>query len=316
MQLFVVIALVINLVNAQDWWKSLHGTLVETTEEFKEQINRNNDSHLVLNFFMEHCPYCRMLQPDWNKLHDEVMANKTEKVVFLVINGPKTRKVTHKYQITGFPTLLYAKPGTKGLEVNELGDDRDYESLKKWLSKNIQRSNQEIQSAKIESENIKKALEEEVAEPGDSTTIEGQLQNLVNSVYNIKGKLEKGTQAHKEISEKEVQKLERLSKKFKSYNELAKQKLRASEAGWIVSFAYVLGGFVSGLILVFMIVIFSSKEQSQVPTQSDNLELQTKNHHDEELDTTGGSFSVDHMAEPQNVNFRKNTRSKTLAKKQ
>ena len=43
--------------------------------------------------------------------------------------------------------------------------------------------------------------------------------------------------------------------------------------------------------------------------------MQPTRHHDEELDTTGGSFSVDHMAEPQNVNFRKNTRAKTLAKK-
>ena len=73
--------------------------------------------------------------------------------------------------------MLYAKPGTKGLEVNEMSDNRDFESMKKWLTKNIERSNHEIRQTQIENENIRKAQEDDIEhfEPGDSTTLEGQL---------------------------------------------------------------------------------------------------------------------------------------------
>ena len=47
------------------------------------------------------------------------------KILFLSINGPKNRKLSKKYQIEGFPTVLYAKPSTKGLDVNEVGEERD-----------------------------------------------------------------------------------------------------------------------------------------------------------------------------------------------
>ena len=103
MQLLLLMAATIALVQADDWWKTLNGVLIQSTDEFKAKIKEYPDSHLVMNFFMEYCPYCRNLQPDWNKLHDEMSRQQNSstesKVVFLTINGPRTRKVTNKYQI-------------------------------------------------------------------------------------------------------------------------------------------------------------------------------------------------------------------------
>jgi hypothetical protein len=49
--------------------------------------------------------------------------------------------------------------------------------LKKWVNKNVEKSNNEIQAIKIEEENKKKSAEDDTDSTavGDTTSVEGQL---------------------------------------------------------------------------------------------------------------------------------------------
>jgi len=75
-------------------------------------------------FWMQRCHFCKIFKSDWNKIIDEYAkkVNKDTEVVFLAIDGPKISKISKKYRINGFPAVIYAKPGTKGLQVNEFDE--------------------------------------------------------------------------------------------------------------------------------------------------------------------------------------------------
>ena len=86
---------------------------------------------------MQSCPYCVRLQPDWNLLYDE-FSNRTD-VKFLLVEGPKVRKLGKKYHVNGFPTVIFVKGGSRGAIANEFDEEiRNFTTLKNWLNTNIE----------------------------------------------------------------------------------------------------------------------------------------------------------------------------------
>ena len=97
--LIFLLSLFVLAVSADDWWKSLKGTMIRDVDDFKTIIKENSSKHILINFFMERCPYCRQIEPSWNKLSDEaaIIKEADSQILFLVINGPKIKKLGKKY---------------------------------------------------------------------------------------------------------------------------------------------------------------------------------------------------------------------------
>lgn len=92
----------------------------------------------------------------------------------------------------GFPTLTYIQPRSKGLKANENPEDREFEDLKRWISKSVQKANKEIQE-EIEKEKMRSQFsdsEKEAVLIGDVTTLEGQLTNLAEGLSRMELRLE------------------------------------------------------------------------------------------------------------------------------
>ena len=65
-----------------------------------------------------------------------------------------------KYRVNGFPTILYIRAGSKGLDVSEFEEDpRSYENFNKWVNKAVKVGNKKIQKLKAKKEEKAKAKE-------------------------------------------------------------------------------------------------------------------------------------------------------------
>ena len=76
---------------------------------------------------MEGCPYCVQFEPMWNKLTGE---NKDKNIKFMKINGPKNQKMSKKYGVNGFPTIILIRNNNPILFKNK----RTYENLQEFIS--------------------------------------------------------------------------------------------------------------------------------------------------------------------------------------
>lgn len=87
---------------------------------------KSNKSKKLLYFFMEGCGYCKKFGPVWEKIESDMTDIKLEK-----INGPQNKKITQKYNIKGFPTLILLK----GNEHTHYSGKRDYKSIREFVNK-------------------------------------------------------------------------------------------------------------------------------------------------------------------------------------
>ena len=50
-----------------------------------------------------------------------------------------------KYRVNGFPTILYIRAGSHGLDVSEFEEEpRNYETFNKWVNKAVKVGNKKI----------------------------------------------------------------------------------------------------------------------------------------------------------------------------
>ncbi len=65
------------------------------------------DSLYILDFYTDWCKPCKLMEPDLRRAINEYK----NKVVLVRINGDEREDLVVKYQIQGYPTLLYIKKG-------------------------------------------------------------------------------------------------------------------------------------------------------------------------------------------------------------
>ena len=90
---------------------------------------------------MKHCPYCYAFQEQWNLIVASMEAKYNDgdykQVVFLQADKDELSYLLRKYGVRSFPTFVYVKPGTNGKTANRFQENRSYESLKKWMEKEV-----------------------------------------------------------------------------------------------------------------------------------------------------------------------------------
>ena len=144
--------LLFQLLSANDgWWKNSKGISIQSFEHFNSLISYSNstlkDKHLVLNFYMEGCPWCQRFQGAWNQAYDHIQSiedanDPLSNVTFLIANGEHIRELSRKYRVSGFPTILFLRAGKKGFDAVEWEEgNREYGLFISWLTEAVEKSN-------------------------------------------------------------------------------------------------------------------------------------------------------------------------------
>ena len=70
---------------------------------------------IIIDFYMQHCPYCYYILNDFNKLIDDMTREYgAENIAFIKIDGPNMRKATSRYGVSHYPTFIAIEPNTDG----------------------------------------------------------------------------------------------------------------------------------------------------------------------------------------------------------
>lgn len=97
-----------------------------TTENFEKEVLESQIPVLV-DFYSNFCPPCRVLEPIFEELRKEFKG----KVKFLRLNTDQNRELTVRYGIMGVPTLILFEDGKEAGRVIGL---RRKEDLAQWLN--------------------------------------------------------------------------------------------------------------------------------------------------------------------------------------
>lgn len=97
-----------------------------TTSEFNE-IQKGDDL-IVVDFYAEWCPPCKMLGP----ILEEISNEETSPKIFKV-NIEEQKELAEKYAISSLPTVIFFKDGK---EVDKFVGLLTKEEIEKYISKN------------------------------------------------------------------------------------------------------------------------------------------------------------------------------------
>ena len=93
-------------------------------------LNPKKNLPVLVDFYSDFCPPCRMLAPIFAELEKEFKG----KIKFARVNVDKNRELAIKHNIMGVPTLILFKDGK---EVGRVVGLRRKEDLKEFLISNI-----------------------------------------------------------------------------------------------------------------------------------------------------------------------------------
>jgi thioredoxin 1 len=77
-----------------------------TTENFDEQV-LHGDKPVLVDFWAEWCPPCKMIAP----ILEEIGAEYGDRLTVAKINGDENPEIVRRYGIMGFPTLNLFRGG-------------------------------------------------------------------------------------------------------------------------------------------------------------------------------------------------------------
>ncbi|MFI0351041.1 thioredoxin [Actinomadura sp. 9N407] len=77
-----------------------------TTENFDEQVLRG-DRPVLVDFWAEWCPPCKMIAP----ILDQLQAELGDRITIAKLNGDDHPEIVARYGVMGFPTLNLYKDG-------------------------------------------------------------------------------------------------------------------------------------------------------------------------------------------------------------
>ncbi|WP_067138515.1 thioredoxin [Microtetraspora malaysiensis] len=77
-----------------------------TTETFDEQVLRS-DKPVLVDFWTEWCPPCRMIAP----ILEEIAAEYGDRLTVAKINADDHPEIARRYDVLGFPTLNLYRNG-------------------------------------------------------------------------------------------------------------------------------------------------------------------------------------------------------------
>ena len=97
-----------------------------TTESFEKEM-RESQIPVLVDFYSNYCPPCRILEPIFKQLEEEFKG----KIKFARVNVDENRGIAARYGIMGVPTLILLEDGKEAGRVIGL---RRKEDLAQWLN--------------------------------------------------------------------------------------------------------------------------------------------------------------------------------------
>tara|TARA_B100000401_G_scaffold410320_1_gene328330 strand:+ start:379 stop:801 length:423 start_codon:yes stop_codon:yes gene_type:complete len=97
----------------------------------KKKISGGNNSTTFILYYVDWCPHCKTVKPEWEKLEND---KSLENVTIKKINCEENEKAAIENNIEGFPTILF----THNNKVESYEGGREYSDFKEFLnSKNL-----------------------------------------------------------------------------------------------------------------------------------------------------------------------------------
>jgi thioredoxin-like negative regulator of GroEL len=129
--LLFAFAAIISLTAAQNWWET--GKSVDITiQNFEEYVGK--DKHVIVDVYAQFCFYCRMMQPEWDKLAEHYMGENPPRRDILVakMDGGNEPDLANRYGVNGFPSFMLFKKGDI-FPSSRYNGERTSEQFSKWV---------------------------------------------------------------------------------------------------------------------------------------------------------------------------------------
>ncbi|GAA6006767.1 hypothetical protein JCM11491_003175 [Sporobolomyces phaffii] len=106
---------------------------VLTPTNFDNVIASQTEGTLVA-FFAPWCGHCKSLEPVWSRIAEAFDGDDRCKVAHLNADEPTARPISSKYGVSGFPTLKFLSPPSKGSQVDTYNGPRTEEAFLEYLN--------------------------------------------------------------------------------------------------------------------------------------------------------------------------------------
>ncbi|GAA6033527.1 hypothetical protein JCM8097_001438 [Rhodosporidiobolus ruineniae] len=106
---------------------------VLTPGNFDSTIASNSEGTLVA-FFAPWCGHCKNLEPVWTKIAQAFEGDDRCKVAHLNADESSSKPIAQKYGVSGYPTLKFIQPPSKGGVVEDYRGPRTEEALLEFLN--------------------------------------------------------------------------------------------------------------------------------------------------------------------------------------
>lgn len=103
---------------------------IDVTDETFEQSVLESEKSVLVDFWAEWCPPCKLLAP----IIDEVAGEYNDRLTVAKLNTEANSQTAAKYKVTAIPTLILFKNGE---EVERLVGFRDKEGLKSAIDPHV-----------------------------------------------------------------------------------------------------------------------------------------------------------------------------------
>ena len=91
----------------------------------------NSEKGIFVLYYVNWCPHCRDVKPEWDKLEQD---NDLNNIVIKKINCEENEKITEEKNIEGFPTIQLEYTNGK---VKAYEGERTYRGFKEFLNEQI-----------------------------------------------------------------------------------------------------------------------------------------------------------------------------------
>ena len=130
-QILIIIIVIIIVLWIIYWFSSTRNTIVHNLIQPMTQLS-NNDN-IIYYFYHPGCPYCKMFEPVWNQLVDNLKNDSSLIVQSINATDTNQNELIKKFNIRGYPTIILKTP--KG-EFQYSGP-RTFDNILQFVNQNI-----------------------------------------------------------------------------------------------------------------------------------------------------------------------------------